>query len=69
MRARNSFIAGTLLCVAASAVAQSYPSRPLRFIVPAPPGGTADFLVRVTGPRLATALGWLSSACTKWASR
>lgn len=50
--------AGALLCViAAAATAQHYPSRPLRFIVPAPPGGTADFLVRVVGPRLSTALG------------
>lgn len=51
-------LCGALFCASTAAqTAAPYPSRPLRFIVPAPPGGTADFLTRVTGPRLATALG------------
>ncbi len=40
----------------ASAEAQSYPSRPLRFIVPFPPGGSTDIYARIIGPRLADAL-------------
>ncbi|MEO7729146.1 MAG: tripartite tricarboxylate transporter substrate-binding protein, partial [Burkholderiales bacterium] len=40
----------------ASAGAQAYPSRPLRFIVPFPPGGSTDIYARIIGPRLADAL-------------
>ena len=40
----------------ASAEAQAYPSRPLRFIVPFPPGGSTDIYARIIGPRLADAL-------------
>lgn len=32
-----------------------YPNRPIRFIVPAPPGGTTDILARVIGQRLTDA--------------
>jgi tripartite-type tricarboxylate transporter receptor subunit TctC len=37
--------------------AQSYPSKPIRFIVAVPPGGPADTLSRLVGPRLTAALG------------
>ena len=40
----------------ASAEAQAYPSRPLRFIVPFPPGGSTDIYARIIGPRLADTL-------------
>ena len=36
--------------------AQSYPARPIRFIVPFPPGGSTDIYSRILGPRLAEAL-------------
>ena len=47
-----------LALFAASAIAQdaTYPNRPLRFIVPYPPGALTDVLARVIGDRLATAL-------------
>jgi len=38
-------------------VAQPFPNRPLRMIVPVPPGGGADFLARAYAQRLAEALG------------
>lgn len=43
----------------ASAVAQAtdWPTRPVRFIVPFPPGGSVDPLARLLGSRLATSLG------------
>jgi tripartite-type tricarboxylate transporter receptor subunit TctC len=37
---------------AGSAQAQTYPVKPVRFIVPAPPGSTPDFLARIVGQKL-----------------
>ena len=37
--------------------AQSYPNRPIRFIVPFPPGGNLDFMARTIAPKLSEALG------------
>jgi tripartite-type tricarboxylate transporter receptor subunit TctC len=42
---------------AAGVQAQSYPSRPLRLIVPFPPGGSTDTYARILGPRLAEGVG------------
>jgi tripartite-type tricarboxylate transporter receptor subunit TctC len=42
---------------AAGVQAQSYPSRPIRLIVPFPPGGSTDTYARILGPRLAEAVG------------
>jgi len=39
------------------AQAQSWPSRPIRFIVPFPPGGGTDVNARIMAPRLTAALG------------
>ncbi len=56
----------TTLCVlaaAATAIApaqaadSSYPARPVRLVVPAPPGGTADLVARVLGPKLSEQMG------------
>jgi len=44
---------------AAGAYAQaSYPTKPIRFIVPFPPGGGTDILARVIATRLTESLGW-----------
>jgi tripartite-type tricarboxylate transporter receptor subunit TctC len=36
---------------------QPYPNRPIKFIVPFPPGGNLDFIARTIQPRLSDALG------------
>ena len=43
--------------VGMGAHAQSWPSRPIRFIVPFPPGGGTDVNARIMAPRLTAALG------------
>ena len=50
-----SFAAASLWSIAVDA--QQYPTKAIRFIVPWPPGGGADVLSRIVGPRLAEALG------------
>ena len=47
-----------LTCLSpAAALAQKFPDRPVRLIVPFPPGGSVDFIARAIGPRLAQELG------------
>ena len=45
-----------LLGVLASAQAQIYPARPLKLIVPFPPGGSTDILARALGQKLSEGL-------------
>src|SRR5688572_9901191 len=45
------------LVLAPASDASEWPTRPVRFIVPFPPGGTVDPLARLLGARLSTALG------------
>src|ERR1700741_4976228 len=42
---------------AAAAVAQEWPTKPVRFIVPYPPGGGTDVIARIVQSRLGEALG------------
>jgi tripartite-type tricarboxylate transporter receptor subunit TctC len=45
-----------LLCGGALAQPAAYPTKPVRFIVPYPPGGSADILARSIGAKLAEGL-------------
>jgi tripartite-type tricarboxylate transporter receptor subunit TctC len=46
-----------LLVFSLSAHAQNYPNRPIRVIVPFPPGDAADILARLIGPKVSERLG------------
>jgi tripartite-type tricarboxylate transporter receptor subunit TctC len=46
-----------VLLLASAALAQEFPARPVRVVVPFPPGGGADALARLLGPELARRWG------------
>ena len=46
-----------ILCMACNALAQSYPTKPIRLIVPFPPGGAVDYYARAVQNRLQETLG------------
>jgi tripartite-type tricarboxylate transporter receptor subunit TctC len=52
----RTFLAAALLVVSTLAWGQ-YPARPVRLLVPNPPGGATDTLARVFAPKLGEALG------------
>jgi tripartite-type tricarboxylate transporter receptor subunit TctC len=54
---RRSLLALAAFALAASAAAQSWPTKPIKVIVPYPPGGTSDILARALGPGMQAALG------------
>lgn len=54
---RLALAALALLAVPPAAAPQSYPTKPVRFILTNPPGGTTDTLARVIGDELAKSLG------------
>ena len=54
-RAALIWVAGAIFC--AFAHADEYPAKPLRFLIPFPPGGGADSLARILGQAAAEKLG------------
>lgn len=58
---RNTFLAASLLAVLAgmisAAAAQDFPNRPVRIVVPWPPGGNVDITARTVQAALSDALG------------
>lgn len=55
---RRTFAAACLALAAAAAFAQAFPSKPIRLVVPFPPGGGTDQLSRLIGARLAESEKW-----------
>ena len=49
--------AAVMLCLAGTAFANEYPAKSIRLIVPAAPGGGADFLARIVGVKLGELVG------------
>ena len=54
-RAALALIASAL---SAGAFAQAWPAKPIRIVVPFPPGGGTDIIARETSQRVAKATGW-----------
>jgi tripartite-type tricarboxylate transporter receptor subunit TctC len=53
----RSIIALALAVAAAMAQAQPYPSKPIRIIIPFPPGNTTDIMSRLIAPKMSERLG------------
>jgi tripartite-type tricarboxylate transporter receptor subunit TctC len=57
---RNSYVLVALALLIAPAAAQDFPgTKPIKLIVPFPPGGGTDIMSRVIANRLAEDLGWV----------
>ncbi len=57
MRVTKVIVAGALVALTTLVQAQTYPSRPIRVIVPQPPGGGFDLVARVLAEPLARIMG------------
>jgi tripartite-type tricarboxylate transporter receptor subunit TctC len=58
MKTFAALLAAAIAVIApAQSVAQKFPEKPIRFIVPFPPGGGNDILARVLAPKMAEFLG------------
>ena len=57
LKLRHAVLALAAASFAAAAAAQKYPEKPIRLIVPYPPGGNIDITARTISPGLSEALG------------
>jgi tripartite-type tricarboxylate transporter receptor subunit TctC len=60
MSKRNTilyFVATALLWAAQASLAQTYPSKPIRVVVPTSPGPGLDYIVRLMAPKMSEGLG------------
>ena len=49
--------AAGITCLATPALAQDYPTRPVKLVVPFPPGGSVDMVGRLVGQKLSETMG------------
>jgi len=56
-RPLRALLLATSIVTAASVGAQDYPNKPIKFVVPYPPGGGTDVVARIVNEPLATDLG------------
>ena len=56
-RRQALLIGGAALAAPGLALAETWPARPIRLVVPFPPGGLIDNMARLIGPKLAQELG------------
>ena len=57
MRMPLAVLAVLMGAIAPLATAQNFPAKPVRVIITIPPGGAADVILRMVGPRISESLG------------
>ncbi|MGH8672902.1 MAG: Bug family tripartite tricarboxylate transporter substrate binding protein, partial [Burkholderiales bacterium] len=53
----RTLLAAALALASTAALAQDWPTKPVRFIVPYPPGGGTDVIARIVQQRMSEAIG------------
>src|SRR5579862_7469026 len=53
----RGFLCAVAMGIACAAGAQQYPAKPIRIVIPFPPGNTMDIMARLIGPKITERLG------------